>query len=37
VEGLQSGGSLAPTMEDGLATMQAIIALQEGTTWQMGA
>ncbi len=37
VEGLQPGGSLAPTMEDGLATMQAIIALQEGTTWQMGA
>jgi predicted dehydrogenase len=37
VAGLQPGGTLAPTMEDGLATMHAIVALQEGTTWQMGA
>lgn len=36
VEGLRSG-TLAPTMEDGLMTMQAIVALQEGTAWEAGA
>ena len=36
VEGLGSG-TLAPTMEDGLMTMQAIVALQEGLTWEAGA
>ena len=36
VEGLRSG-TLAPTMEDGLMTMQAIVALQEGLTWEAGA
>lgn len=28
-----SGGVLAPTMADGLVTMQAIVALQDGVTW----
>lgn len=32
VEGLTSGG-LTPTLADGLETMQAIVALQEGTSW----
>ncbi|MDA0337108.1 MAG: Gfo/Idh/MocA family oxidoreductase [bacterium] len=32
VQGLQSG-ELTPTMTDGLVTMQAIVALQQGTTW----
>ena len=34
VAGLQAGGVLTPTMADGLVTMQAIVALQEGTTWE---
>lgn len=36
VEGLHSG-AMAPTMADGLVTMQAICALQEGITWEAGA
>ena len=36
VDGLGSGGTLAPTMVDGLVTMQAIVALQEGTTREVG-
>jgi myo-inositol 2-dehydrogenase/D-chiro-inositol 1-dehydrogenase len=34
VDALRGNGAMAPTMEEGVVTMEAIVALQEGTTWQ---
>lgn len=33
VDALASGTAMSPTMEDGVVTMEAILALQEGRTW----
>jgi predicted dehydrogenase len=34
VTGLQPGATLSPTMEEGIATMHAIVAMQQGQTWE---
>jgi hypothetical protein len=34
VAGLQPGATLSPTMEEGIATLHAIVAMQQGQTWE---